>query len=70
MKKFHLLHYVSECTPKLKKFKTIKDLDTFVRDFEKKHPPGDRTGDYWIDYAVTNVTGLIYFYDESMDLER
>lgn len=64
MKKFHILYLIEGCSPKLRKFKTIKALKAFVEGFEKKHKGHD---DYWIDYAVTNVTGEILIYDESVD---
>lgn len=62
MKKFHLLHYVENCSSKLKEFKTLKALDSFVASFQKKHKGSD---DFWIDYAVTGVTGKLVPLDES-----
>lgn len=68
MKKYHLLQYVENCSPKTRKFKTIKRLKQFVEDFEAKYGRDSRL-DNWINYSVTNVTGTISIYDESVSVE-
>lgn len=64
MSKFHALVYVENCTPKIKKFKTLRALKTFVTKFENKYPDPDKTGDNWIDYHVTNIEGEVVFYSQ------
>ena len=56
--KYNLLMYVVNCSQKIKRFDDIKDLNKFVAKFDLKYPDAmaAETG-YWIDYAVTGVTG-------------
>lgn len=68
MKKYHLLQYVEGCSPKTRKFKTIKRMKQFIEDFESKYGRNSQ-GDNWIDFSVTNVTGTFSIYDESVTLE-
>ena len=58
MKKYYV-HYVDNCTPTLKKFKTLKSAKDFVTKFRKKHP--ETSDDWWVDYIVK---GEIEFVDE------
>jgi hypothetical protein len=64
-KKFHLVYYVADSTAYLKKFKTIKALNEFVLEFQSQHL--DPMDGYWIDFAVTNVTGDILHYEENIE---
>jgi len=68
MKKYHLLQYVEGCSPKTRKFKSIKRLNQFIKEFEAKYGKDSR-GDNWIDYSVTNITGIVSVYDDSVNLE-
>jgi hypothetical protein len=56
--KYNLLMYVANSSPKIKRFDDIKDLNSFVAKFDLKYPDATagETG-YWIDYAVTGITG-------------
>lgn len=69
MKKYHLLHYVEGCSPRTKKFKTLKALKQFILDFQRNYGINPR-GDNWLDYSVTNITGDVQVYDPSVRLEE
>ncbi len=69
MKKYHLLQYVEGCSPRTKKFKTLKGLNQFVQDFQKKYGIDPCDGN-WLDYSVTNITGDVQVYDPSVSLEE
>lgn len=59
MKKFHVVAYVQEYTPKLRKFNTLKAMEEWIDEFNEtasKNP-----GDSWVDFKITNVTGAIEF---------
>jgi hypothetical protein len=62
--------YVEDSSPKIKKFVSMKDMEKFVADFEKKYPDpdGPRDGN-WIDYCVTEVSGKITFFTDGISLE-
>jgi hypothetical protein len=66
--KFHLLMYVEGCTPKIKKFISIKALNDFVLEFEAEYGR-EEFGDNWIDYAVTDVTGKVLPYSHDVAVE-
>lgn len=55
-KSFHIIHYVEDSTPKLKKFNSISKLNDFRLKFESDHPNGERDG-YWVDFIITDVHG-------------
>lgn len=64
-KVFHLLRYVVRCSPKIKKFKTIKAMNDFILEFEATKPNSD---DYWVDFAVTNIHGEALALDDTCGL--
>lgn len=67
MKKFHILKYVENSTPILKKFDSVKGLKEFVSKFQKKHK--DPSDGYWIDYAVFSLTSKqLVIYDDLVEL--
>src|ERR1035437_10124055 len=70
IKEYNLLMYVEDSSPKIKKFVSMKDMEKFVSDFEKKYPDpdGPRDGN-WIDYCVTDVSGKITFFTDGISLE-
>jgi hypothetical protein len=66
-KPYHLLVYIEKCSTKMKKFDTKEEMGRFVDDFNKKHPDyADQYSDYWVDYAITDVSGDIHFFTDSM----
>ncbi len=65
MKKFHIVKYVEGCTPKVKKFTTLKDMNKFVKDFYKIY---DHNDDNWVDFYITNITGDFISIDGYYDL--
>lgn len=62
---YHLLVYVESNETKLKKFKNLPAMKSFVTKFKKKHRDSMRSGDNWIDYTITHVAGCIKIYPES-----
>lgn len=68
MKKYHLLQYTENCSPKVRKFTSIKALENFVKNFNKKYDVSE--GDNWIDYSVYNVTGELKVRDPSVIVEK
>lgn len=64
-KKYHLLAYVENSSSRLKKFNSLKALNKFVHDFNKKYPDhlAVQTG-YWIDYCITGITGDVVVNNE------
>ena len=68
MKKFHVVKYVDDCVPVIRKFKTLKAMEAFVTKFQKKNPTHQEG--FWIDYTITDLTNdQITFYDEIEVLE-
>lgn len=64
---YHLLIYVLDSTQRIKKFKTMKDMQKFVEDFESKYTnPNDG---YWIDYCIENVSGPVTFFTDGIEIE-
>lgn len=59
--------YVEKCSPKIKRFDSTKDLIKFTEEFWAKHPEHlNPNSDYWIDYAVTGVTGDVKFFTDGI----
>lgn len=65
IEEYCLLCYVEDCSVKLKKFKNISSMRSFITKFKKKYPDTDQTGDSWINFYVTNITGVVRVYEES-----
>lgn len=62
---YHLVVYVEKCGTKLKKFKSLTAMKSFVTRFKNKHKDPARQGDNWIDYTITHISGGIKIYPES-----
>ncbi len=66
---YHILMYMEDSSPKIKKFKTTDELGKFVDKFNKKHPDyASPDSGYWIDLAVTGVTGEIHFFTDGIEV--
>jgi hypothetical protein len=50
MSKFHMVFYTKKCSPVFKKFKSLKQLDIFIKTFKSDE-------DNWIFYSITNIVG-------------
>lgn len=68
-KSYHLLVYVLNCEPKIKRFSSLKGANTFVKLFQTKWPDhlASQTGS-WIDYLVQDVHGEIKFLSEGIEI--
>ena len=55
----NLVLYVDKCSLKAKIFTNSKDLEAFVKDFNKKYGKAWDKEDYWIDLIVTDIKGKI-----------
>jgi len=69
-KKYHILTYTLNSTPKMKRFDSTKEMGDFIDKFNKKHPDyaAIESGD-WIDFAVTGITGDVHFFCDGIELE-
>lgn len=67
---YHLLMYVDDCSPKIKRFENTKDMEKFVLEFQKENPDhlAVESGS-WIDYAVFDVTGKVSFFTDGIKVE-
>lgn len=66
-KPYNLLVYVEKCETKLKKFKTTKEMGKFIDEYLKLHPEyTSEYSDYWIDYAIENISGKITFFTDGL----
>lgn len=67
-KAYHLVFYVENCTPYVRRYGDKEKLKKFVAKFMKKHPSAEAiygTSGYWVDYAVFDIKGdIVYFTDE------
>ena len=69
-KEYHLLMYVEDCQSKIKKFNSTKKMGEFIDQFLKDNPDyASNLSDNWIDYTVTNITGDVHFFTDSMKVE-
>jgi hypothetical protein len=67
---FNLLVYVEKCSPKMKKFESEREMGEFIDNFYKTYPDYmSSDSDYWIDFAVTGVTGEVHFFTDGVELE-
>jgi hypothetical protein len=67
---YHLLMYVEDSSPKIKKFSTTKALGTFIDKFLKKYPDyASHSSGHWIDFSVTNVSGRVDFFTDGLEVE-
>lgn len=64
---YHILMYVENCSPKMKKFKTTEELGKFVDTFNKKYPDyAAMDSGYWTDFAITGITGDLHFFTDGI----
>ena len=66
----HILKYTENCSPKLKRFESTKEMGKFMDSFNKEHPDSEAedTG-YWLDFAIVGVIGQVHFFTEGLALE-
>lgn len=57
-KAFHLVFYVEDSSPKVKKFYDKKAMKRFVEEFQAEFPDSDaiNTGS-WVDSTITDIKG-------------
>ena len=67
---YHILMYVLDSTPKLKKFSSMELMHKFVNKFQKKYPDQEAVNSgYWIDFVISGVTGDVTFFTDGISLE-
>ena len=69
-KPYHLLMYVLNCESKIKKFSTTDEMGKFIDKFNKKYPEAlaSESGN-WTDYAITDISGDVHFFTDSIEVE-
>lgn len=69
VKPYHLVMYVENSTPFIKKFVSLKKTQEFVDKFEKKYPDeAAMESGYWIDFVITGVTGKLAMYTDGIEI--
>lgn len=69
-KEYNILVYVEDCSIKIKKFDTAKEMGKFIDKFNKENPDyANPSSDNWIDYCVTGITGDIHFFTDGITVE-
>lgn len=64
-KKFHLVFYVEDCTPMLKKFFDKNKMNKFIEGFQAQYPNSEATNTgSWVDYAITDIGGKVAYLGE------
>lgn len=58
-KPFHLVYYVEDSVPMMKKFNSISKLDAFRQKFETNYK-GKLMDGWWIDFIVTDIHGKVF----------
>ena len=68
--KYNLLFYVEDASTKVKRFATKEQMGDFIDQFNLKYPDyASIYSDNWIDLAVTDVSGEVVFFTDSMRVE-
>lgn len=60
-KPYHIVYYVEDCTPGMRKFNSLKDMKAFFKEFESRYPKDVDPGGTFIDFYVTNISGEVKF---------
>jgi hypothetical protein len=58
---YHMVYYVEDGTPAMRKFNTLEDMETFFKEFQSRYPEGCEYEGYYLDFCVTNIYGEITF---------
>ena len=67
---YHLVMYVEDGNPKIRKFDSPEKLGTFVKEFQKEYPDYMEMGsDNWIDYVVMDIMGDVFFFTDGITIE-
>lgn len=66
---YHLLMYVLNSSPKLKRFYAMEEMEIFINKFHKKYPEVEAASSgYWIDFIVTNISGDVHFFTDGISV--
>ena len=69
-KEYHLLAYVLDSEPKLKRFDSKEQLGAFIDQFLIIYPDyASIDSGCWVDYAITNITGEVHFFTTEMKVD-
>lgn len=60
-KPYHIAYYVVDSTPAMRKFKSIKEMDTFLKEFAERYAGEDHYSGTYVDFCITNILGEIKF---------
>jgi hypothetical protein len=67
---YHLLMYVLNSEPKIKRFDTTEEMGKFIDKFNKKYPEAQASNSgNWTDYAITNILGDVHFFTDGIEVE-
>jgi len=68
---YHLLFYVLNTEPKVKKFKTTLEMGKFIDAFNREWPEDECSiSGSWTDLAICEVSGEIFFFTDGIELEE
>lgn len=65
-KVYHIVYYVENCTPAMRKFKSIKDMETFFEEFKDRYyktgfDGGQQDLSSYLDFYITDISGEVKF---------
>ena len=64
---YHILMFVQDSTPYIKKFKTTDEMGKFIDAFNKKYPDEQAINSgYWLDFCITDITGDLHLLCEGV----
>lgn len=67
---YQVLVYIANGETRVKRFDTEQEMGEFIDGFLKEHPEYQSShSDYWIDFALTGVTGDIHFFTDGVKVE-
>jgi hypothetical protein len=60
-KPYHVVYYVEDATPAMRKFYSLEDMETFFREFNAQYDKEGRYTGTYLDFCITNISGEIKF---------
>lgn len=58
---YHIAYYVENNIPSMRKFGSLKDMRAFFKEFKKYYPKGSESGDSFVHFYITNISGEVKF---------
>lgn len=58
---YHIVYYVEDGFPGMRKFTSLTDMKTFFKEFKERYPKQSHEAGTFLDFSITNISGEVKF---------